>query len=242
MPVFPSVLCEFCGYDLTGSGAVGVCGECGRDVAESLAQRRMGSPWQRATGLFSLLAAWPLTLMGVVVRPRRFWSEVTIESRRSLLLLVINAGFGTIAAWMIVAAGWEVGRTVGAVEAAGWMGLAVGFIMVLSGIEYSGLRVFGKRNGWRVTHGVAAAVVGHASVGWLVGLVLGAVGYQAGVSAGGRGIVLPVALQTLAGVSRIGWGVVLGVVGFGVGMMVFEVLVYLGVRRCRFANPPSARL
>ncbi|MEZ6318065.1 MAG: hypothetical protein R3B49_04810 [Phycisphaerales bacterium] len=43
-----TVLCERCGYVVEGLDPAGACPECGKPIAESLPERRVGTPWQRA--------------------------------------------------------------------------------------------------------------------------------------------------------------------------------------------------
>jgi hypothetical protein len=93
---------------------------------------------------------------------------------------------------------------------------------------------FGRRRGWRVTPTVAWAVCGHASVGWVVAGCLVAAGlHAASLAARGR----PAGPALLARDIVIAWA---PLAGFFAGMLVFETLVYLGVRRLRFANAAGA--
>lgn len=217
------LLCEFCGYDLSGADASGVCGECGRPVSESLPEARSGTVWQNAGGPVCLVR----TGVAVALAPRGVWSRVRVDARSSGLLLASNA----VLAGLIFGVG---------IDRLALAPLFAVVVVALSFVEYLGLRTFGKKNGWRVTNGVALTVVGHASFGWLISAIGASVGWQSGQALGG-GLALPQVLWSLVGSTSITWASVLGLVGFGCGLAVFEVLVYLGVRRCRFANPPSAR-
>ncbi|MCR9217825.1 MAG: hypothetical protein NXI14_11590 [bacterium] len=216
-------LCEFCGYDLTGADPSGVCGECGKPVAESLPDTRRGTVWQNGGGPVCLIR----TGVAVARSPRGVWSRVRIDGRSSAWLLVANA----VLAGVLFGVG---------VDSLGWAPVFASIVLALSFVEYLGLRTFGRKNRWRVTNGVALTVVGHASFGWLVSAILSSAGWQFGRTLGG-GLGLPQGLWSLAGATVVSWSVVLGIAGFLCGLAVFEVLVYLGVRRCRFANPPSAR-
>lgn len=120
-----------------------------------------------------------------------------------------------------------------------WGGLLVlviaGVALSLTYIEHAGIRFFGNRRGWRITPPVAWTVVGHASYGWLVSGVL--VGILANpsvyLSIPWREALLPFVIwqvdgYTLTLVAAAFWG-----------MIVFEVVVYMGVRGMRYANPPT---
>lgn len=218
------VLCEQCGYDLRGAASDGLCGECGEPVAASTPERRIGSPWQRGGGPVCLVRTATL----VASRPRAVWGRLRIDGRSSLGLLLANTAvagvlFGVAADSLVAMPLFALGIT------------------ALSVIEYFGLRTFGRRNRWRVTPGVAMTVVGHAAVGWVAAALLAAVGLRVGRAIGG-GLPVPRPLWNLVGQSSVDWATALPVGGFLVGMMVFEVLVYTGIRRCRYANPPSATL
>jgi hypothetical protein len=120
--------------------------------------------------------------------------------------------------------------------------LAIGVAALVFGltwVEVGGIRFWGRVHGFRVTRGVAWSICGHASVGWLVGGCLAAVGWVVGqaisetdyrVFGSGRFVALaPVAAPVLIAVGGIA------------GLLLFETLTYLGVRRMRFANAPGAR-
>lgn len=107
-----------------------------------------------------------------------------------------------------------------------------GVILVLMHIESLGIRFFAARRGWRTTRAVAATVVGHASVGWVVG------GLLAGV-----GSALFIILWDPKGGDD--WRQRLAATGMFctmaspvVGLLLFETLVWLGWRRLKWANHP----
>jgi hypothetical protein len=120
--------------------------------------------------------------------------------------------------------------------------LAIGVAALVFGltwVEAGGIRFWGRVHGFRVSRGVAWSICGHASVGWLLGGAIAAVGWVVGqaisetdyrVFGSGRLVALaPVAAPVLIAV------------GGAAGLLIFETLTYLGVRRMRFANPPAAR-
>lgn len=91
-------------------------------------------------------------------------------------------------------------------------------LWLLTMIERLGLQVIGRQRGWRVTGKVAASVCAHASYGWIASGVL--------AIAGGA----------LGAVMNVWWAEAMSLVGLGLGLLVFETVVYVGVRACRFAN------
>lgn len=207
------LLCESCGYPLDGIDPARACPECGKPIDESLPNRRAGSPWQQRPALKALLA----TQLGMLLHPRAAWSTIRPVPHHALSLLGANLGiavtFGTLA--LIPA---------GAAKPKYFLLYAVGFVLLLlslTAVEYSGIRILGKRHGFRTTPGLALAVCAHASVGWIISgaaITLGAIA--------ARGLT-PSALM--------GGGVIF-VVGFLIGMMIFSVLCGIGYRALRFAN------
>lgn len=227
-----ALLCERCGYDLGGLGGEargGACPECGLAVSESLPTKRTGTAWQRDPGPLG----WFLVNGSVLLHPLGVWRIVQPAVGNSIGLAWQNAlaaGMLAGAAMMIPGAGAQPpADIVYAVVFALVMALV---ILLLTGVEYVGIRFFGRRRGWRVTRGVAAAVCGHASVGWLASGVGVGVGWHAGLAIGGG---VPAVL-----IGRVSWSMLLPIVGFMAGLVAFEVLVYAGFTRMRFANDPAA--
>lgn len=115
-------------------------------------------------------------------------------------------------------------------------GLGYVLLQGLTAIERQGIRVWGRVHRRRITADVAWAVCSHASVGW--------VGAGALVAAG---LVIGPEITRWGFVRDVGWlrpyiniaGYLLPLVGFGIGMIWFEILVYLGAVSCRFANAPK---
>lgn len=88
-----------------------------------------------------------------------------------------------------------------------------------------------RHRGWRVPELVAKAVCAHAAAAWWVaGLGLG------------LGVAISKDIAALASpliqLTPFGWVLpVIGpLAGFSLGMLAFETLVYIGVRRCKFMN------
>jgi hypothetical protein len=130
-----------------------------------------------------------------------------------------------------------------AVSVVGWLGLAltaVGawflamlMLVVLTKIESAGIRLYGRVHKTRITPTVALALTAHATVGWIVGGVLMAVGF--GVGLGLYEIAMHRNVDAFRGLMMLApiWMPLMG--GF-VGLLIFETIVYLGGRKCRFAN------
>ncbi|MGD9689930.1 MAG: hypothetical protein AB7K52_09790 [Phycisphaerales bacterium] len=243
-----ALLCERCGYDIEGLPGSGACPECGRAVAQSLPERRPGSAWQRVGGT---RAAWH-AYWAAWTRPRRLFDEIRIaapESDRRVWALTAMSDLWT-AHLSIVPAAAFIGLclALGLVEIMGAAGRAAGvllmlgsvvlalpamlFLGALTNIERGGIQVLGRMRGWRVTPAVADAVCAHASAGWVGGALIGNVLMVATA-------IVPWALSEgepapIAGVLKsIGAGLV-------IGLLWFEMLTYVGVRRCRYANHERA--
>ncbi len=230
----PRFLCENCGYDLGGHEAGGQCPECGLSVMASSPALRTGSPWQRrGSGVGSGFASWFRTVALVLSRPRVCWASFQAEVRKSIGFLVVTSAVGAaIPALGLLYTGFS-GMTarpsyVGGFFLTGWL-----LMLALSMIEFMGIRFIAGRRGWRVDAPVAACVVSHASVGWIVAGALVAAAWQAHSGLTARGVyrlVIPVGPSLLyTSVLAIGGAMVLGIVAY-------ESLVYCGVRGMKFAN------
>lgn len=239
------LLCESCGYPIAGLPEAGNCPECGTPIPESLPEARTGSAWQKRilTRGPGALAAWLST----------DWSIVRHRGASFRLLRADMAGAGSLLAINLLASGallaipwtgvWLYDPARGSRGASGVflqlasliaITLAAGLmLLILTWIECLGIRFFAARRSWRLTRAMAWQVCAHASVGWL--------------AAGPCVWAALLLASTLAGSTRMIGGIVSvrDLIGGGlmftailVGMLAFEVLVYLGVRRCRFANGP----
>ncbi len=226
-----ALLCEHCGYDLAGLTRTDNCPECGTPIAASLPEHRTGTPWQRG-GRRELRR----TLVEVSRHPQRVWSVVRNDANRSMELIfftsLLSGAVMYPTAWVIV------GPIAGLANDRGsfadallvqvvdipvvWAPSAViggAVVWVLTMVEIAGIAHFGRRRRWRTDWPMARVICAHASVMWIPGGVL--TGLSAGV---GYIVGLPV----------------LPLIGFLLGMLLFETWVYLGFRAMRFANPPGA--
>jgi hypothetical protein len=221
------LLCERCGYRLDGLDAALPCPECGTPIAESLPARRVGSAWQRRPGL----VAWLKTNWTTIRHPWTRWDEVRVS--REWWLLFLNAlAVGALFAVFFGDTLDNSARSPGATLLWSVWVFAVPFgaaIIGLSLVEGLGLRVLGRKNGWRITRDVSGAVVAHASIGWLLAAPVMAAEY-----AYFRSLSWPGAL---AWINAPWWWMALAWAAAPLaGLVGFELLAWLGWRRMKFAN------
>ena len=233
-----TLLCERCGYVLEGLDESTRCPECARPITESLPQiARTGSPWQRqrSTGPGSRrmwAGIWP-TIVAMYTRPGPTLSQLRIEAGPCRMM---GTMLSLIASTVLVAplAGllaWGLGapfalRTedlIGAIVVLlgllmGW-GCVLVVLVFLTFIEEAGILVFGRVHKRRITPAVAETVCAHACIGWITAAVLFWVAAAAAMLIGDPGL-----------------GVALLLGALFLGLLHFEVLVWMGVRRCRYAN------
>lgn len=251
-PFGADLLCESCGYALEGTPKAAACPECGRPVAESLPDRREGTPWQQKPGI----RAWAETAWGTLRHPARTYRGARVDPEmhwRDVALLWDNialASFLGLIALFVPFSGVRI-------ESVWLFGAAVVLtpvlmlpLLMLTELEQIGIRYFGRRRGWRIDRTVSAVVCAHASIGWTLAMVLGAVGFHLGWPAYHwlRGLVLkswsggasPMGPRSVTLMAVVEWiPAALPVLGFGAGLLVFETLVWIGMRQCRFANRPT---
>lgn len=152
------LLCESCGYPIDAGPPDAACPECGRPVALSNPSRRIGSPWQQRPALRS----WLSTNLRTLRRPAAAWTTIRVETTRSAWLLATNLGVASAFA------------TCAIIPAAGPTYIPMFFVgtllllAALASIEYNGIRFLGRWHRYRITPGVALAVIAHASVGLIV--------------------------------------------------------------------------
>ncbi len=262
------LLCESCGYQLDETREEPACPECGRPVAESLPSVRTGSPWQNRRSIRAWFST--ILLVFFSPRKLFSTLRIEMRGVRELLMAnLVIAGFLITDPWTGVLVG-DPARTVRgkgvvienlvhAISLFGAVLLVAGVLLLLTWIECLGVRFIAARRGWRVTRAAAWQICAHASVGWILcglipvlslagvfiaarffgaspGGVIDLTGWLTNPPTGGpnpgpRG--LTVNLYQLV----VGGGVLVGYAG---GLLVFETLVYLGIRACRYANPPEA--
>ncbi len=220
--------CEGCGYRLDGLGLEGVCPECGRERGLSDPARRTGSAWQRGVSL----GAWLRSGLATLRRPRTSWDRVRVDGGSGRSLAMMNAASAAAIGVGIPGVVMRLEVLTGVML---WL-LLTGVLWVLTAVERRGLSFWGRVHGGRVTADVAWSVCGHAGAGWVVGGALASAGWVLG------GLFTASQWTLFRGVVFVSGPPSLWTFGLGwiVGLLVFETLAYLGVRRMRFANAPGA--
>lgn len=245
----------------------GNCPECGRAIATSLPTHREGSDWQkfRAHANFQLryaVTAWLRTGWSVLRHPKQTFDRIRIEPRTGRVLLAIN---------LLIAGGIFVDPLVGtlagdpsrgghghsllvhlAIKAAVWLilaTLAAAGLFALTTLEVFGIRFISRQRGWRLTPQAAWQIVSHASYGWLLFTTLPVLALALlysilvlfNIAPNGTFSLAPVYPDPISWPAVIQGGLVIG--GGLIGLFIFESLVYIGVRRCKFATalqtPPA---
>ncbi len=229
-----TLLCEQCGYVLEGLDAGGACPECGQKIAESLPSRRMGTPFQVSPGWRGFLRQCRMLML----RPAELFVRMRVESDPNALLFFLSSALaamslvGPIVIFVALLGSSMEDRIIGlAAPLFLWFPALFAF-MFLMWLERIGVVFFSRKRGWRVSKPVAAAICANAAPSWIAASVLANVGV---------GLMLLVQ-QVMYDLPR-GWhpwaetaAAAMPVLGFIAGMLVFETLVYIGVRRCKYAN------
>ncbi len=221
---FPNTddLCERCGYALTGLSAANACPECGLPLSESHPDRRRGLSWQHGTSLLT----WLRTARDVLLRPRQAFDQMRLgpakQGRRFMVLVALLVGLIWAGVAMLVPPFWPIR-----------FGLAAtGLVLIMCLIEAVGVTFWSRRKGHKMTFAVAQSVVGYAAIAWLPGALLCAKAWL--IRDGyfiGRGWWLQLGSKSVLG-SDLTYLLVVGTFA----SFWFEVLVWYGVRRVRYAN------
>lgn len=237
------LLCERCGYVLSGLSEQGACPECGKAIAESLPSRRT-LVYDPKRG-----AGW-LTIAKAMVRsPLRAYSTMKVDvarakgfADRSFHIVGGLTGIAAMALWFDIPRRRftpSIDEVIISAVASLLAGLVVtigtfALLWLVTLIERLGSRNIGRWHRWHITREVAYCVCAYASVGWLLGvlaLLAWTVLYVIQTfSAAGTGPRVDGAFSLLG-----------APVSFLIGLFGYELLVYIGLRRCKFANSEGAR-
>ncbi len=131
-----------------------------------------------------------------------------------------------------------------------WVLLISLFLLALTWIECRGVRFFSNRRGWRMTPEAAWQVCCHASIGWIIMALLPLLGMAAMV-----GLVRVFHYSPTGVIDFSRWlgpgapiwhieSVMRSTLTLGaglIGLMVFETLVYIGARQCKYAATTTRR-
>ncbi len=218
----PRSLCEHCGYRLRGLSADQACPECGQAVSNSSPVHRPGLPWQRGAGVGN----WLTTALLLWFRPgigfrRLRVSGSNLRDRIFLLTFVIGLGVGVY--WVFAIQGVR--------EPWIW-GLAVVIgVPAATYTEVLGVWFFSRKRGWRAEFALAERIACYAAVGWVPAIVLMALAQLAAE----KGYLMRY-WNPKWGPYTLAADVILSAVLLGVSVLWFETLVWLGVRKTRYAN------
>lgn len=228
-----TLLCERCGYVVEGLDQRGKCPECGTPIDESVpAIARPGSPWQLKPDLATVIT----TMWAMARRPVSTLDRMRIEDGSwglgigmcavASVALVLPVAVGLLVGEMISEGSRGIG--IGALAMGAIITMCAGFaalagLMLLTYIEQAGIQMYGRVHRRRITRAVAETVCAHACVGWLTGAVL---------------VWMALGVAMLMGDELL--GLTLVPVALFLGLLHFEMLVWIGVRRCRYANRERA--
>jgi len=217
--------CESCGYPLLGLRLEQACPECRRPVRESHPDRRPGLPWQnRLTPLAFLRTATAIT-----ARPRRSFARIDPDAPRSCarafaFTLCLAIGL----TWFIV---WTLARG----RRPELWAIGAGLVPLIGTyVEALGVTFFSRRRRWRVPWRRAENLCLFAAVGWILpAMILLKIALLFETDWIGRHGYWPIDLLGYRTPETTALALILLA---GVGSLWFETLVWLGVRRIRFAN------
>ena len=225
-------LCESCGYSLRDLHRSGDCPECGRLIGLSDPARRTGLPWQQRRSVRNWVASCAL----MVVRPLYAFDRMRVGAvapgsipdpsgiRHARFFLAFMAALAGVVYWRL---------SVVITGQSAWLSslLAPVVLIVLTYIEAMGITYFARKHDWRVPWPLAQRIVCYASVGWLPAMVL----LPPLILLQDQAPFLPRWATWIPLRGELTDWLIIVIVG-GIASLWFETLVWLGVRRLRFAN------
>lgn len=260
-----TLLCEKCGYVIEGLDTDGNCPECGKPIAESLPERRIGTPWQQSPGVKSLLATWWMTLrhplrtldvMQVASGKLRLlsWLTITVSS------LTVSAGYVLPTLYMIYPQ--EAVYLDKPAPSTRWLGLLtipifaiipLVLLPILTWIETRGLVIISRTRGFRVDRQLARTITSHGCAGWLLLSILYMLFNNLGSVLIQLNTAMPEPLSEPTNAQKrvleyiqifgshtpqwVYWvDRILWGTGVLIGFLFFETFAYLGLRRLKYAN------
>lgn len=229
-----TLLCEKCGYVIEGLDLAGNCPECGKPIAESLPERRVGTPWQQSPGVWSLVRTWWMTLR----HPLRTLDVMCVGPESDWLLLFnimiavfyFSVGSGITHVVLNTQHSYTESRFLQSIAFfLSAIVFALPILFVLTVIEQQGLRLIARQRNFRIDHMSARAICSHATIGWITCLMLGS-----------TSLMCVAAVKTTLNphLDSIWW--LLALLTFTPGFLFFETFAWLGLRRCKFANRERA--
>ena len=219
-------ICESCGYPLRGVTSDQACPECGQSVSASDPDHRPGLPWQSTFGLLSWFKTVWLTTFVVsrgfrMLRVDRPGEIRNGPDRLFLATLAVLTGLLWAMVW------WLAG--LGSPFRWGWLVAMV--VVIMTYVEIFGVAYFSQKRGWRVSLALAERVGCFCAVGWIPAALL----FEA--------VLLLDQFGVLASYWPPRWGMwdlkirwLVLPTAWGVSILGFETLVWLGIRQVKYAN------
>lgn len=217
--------CEACGYPLAELGPQQTCPECGLAVTQSDPHARAGLAWQQKPSPLS----WLRTALAVALSPRVTFRQMDVlgSNRNARLFLLVTL--------LLQALMWTGVVLVGRLPLP-WLS-CIGFTALLLAMTYAeaaGVWWVCWRRGWRMPWRRAERLVCFSAIGWLPATLLVAKLWLLDMS-GTFSHWWMLADDVIPRVGRLlAWLGVLGAVS-----LPFETLVWMGVKRTRYANDQS---